>query len=100
MNTLLLKKFTPEIIRGAKTLGVDFDTHRDVLGTQQAEAIEEKTGRSIGELALLGIQADALPAQQKQQRELVQETIELMAAFDSRPSVGRATVIEQPAVRR
>jgi hypothetical protein len=54
-----------------------------------AGRLEEATGKSVGELALLGIQADAKPHQQKQHRALIRETMELMTAFDSQPLAGQ-----------
>ena len=89
MNSLLLKKFTPEILRGAKSLGFEPASHRRILSTRLAETLEEQTGKTIGELALLGIKADATPIQQKHHRKLVRETMELMTAFDSRPLAGQ-----------
>jgi hypothetical protein len=90
MNTLLLKKFTPEILRGVQSLGFKPGAHRGILPVKQAEALAEQTGKTIGELALLGIEADASPEQQKRHRALIRETMELMAAFDSRPVAGHA----------
>ena len=99
MNTLLLKKFTPEILRGVKALGFAPETCQGILHPTQAEEIEERTGRTIGELALLGIESSASSEKQKRQRDLVRETIELMAAFDSRPP-RRAVGRRQPVARR
>ncbi len=90
MNAKLLKKFTPEILRGAKSLGFGPGSHRGTLSPKLAGKLEGETGKSIGELALLGIQADATPQQRKQHRALIRETMELMMAFDSRPQVTSA----------
>jgi hypothetical protein len=90
MNMLVLKKFTPEILHGAKALGFEFDWHRGILRAKEAEDIEQRTGRSIGELALLGIESNASAEQRKLHRKLLRETMELMSAFDSRPLAEQA----------
>ena len=100
MNALLLKKFTPEILRGAKSLGVEPDLHRGTLRVGQAEEIERQTGRSISELAMLGIGADASTTQRKAHRELLRETMELLATFDSNAPIGQKPGLRQPAVQR
>ena len=100
MNTLLLKKFTLEILRGVKALGFEPEARRGALGAKQAQAIAELTGRTIGELALLGIESDASTETQRRHRELLRETMELMTAFDFRLPDGQAAGDHHRIVQR
>jgi hypothetical protein len=89
MNTLVLKNFGAEIVRGADSLGVQAKTYQGSLSPNQAELLERQTGRSISDLALLGIEVAASPEQRERQRDLLRSTMELMAAFNSSEQSGR-----------
>jgi hypothetical protein len=89
MNALLLRKFSPQIVRGAQSLGFDFQMGQACLSCDEAEVLEKQTNHSIGQLALLGIEAAASPEQRERQRGLLRSTMELMAAFDQRDAAGR-----------
>jgi hypothetical protein len=107
MNTALLTKFTPDILRGAASLGfksnaliamlgitpADFSrlsSGSKTLDTKQAGAIERKTDRTIGELAVLGIEYEAPPARRAEEAQLVRDTLELMESFAMKPVAFRA----------
>jgi hypothetical protein len=97
MNLHLLRKFPVQILLGAQSLGVDVSLDQKTLSCEDAKTLEKKTGRSIGELAILGIEAAATPDQRERERDLLRSTIELMAAFKSvehsksRPSAAQQT---------
>src|SRR2546423_15358432 len=102
MNELILSRFTPQLLRGAEQLGVDGKalssalriSQRQIsrmacglanLSVRHAKVLERKTRRSIGELAVLGIAADARPAQRARHASLIRGTLKLqsdLAAID------------------
>src|SRR6185437_9021871 len=103
MNDRLLLKFTPQIMRGAEALGIGEGSLKKLLGVtkqeldelsfgieelsaKQGARLEKKTGRSIGELAVLGIN-DAAPLRQRAKHaELVRGTLEMLGSFRGKPS--------------
>ena len=98
MNKSLLSGFTPQILEGASRCGVDHNAMRQVLrareprlahlrsgasklNLREARAIEVETGRSIGELALLGIEQGATPEKRAENKALLRDTMKLMRMY-------------------
>jgi DNA-binding transcriptional regulator YdaS (Cro superfamily) len=98
MNEIVLAKFTPQVLRGAEQLG--FPSKKlsallgvsesrlsrlacglENLGARHARRLENETGRSVGELAVLGIAQDATPAQRARYKVLIRETLELLSGI-------------------
>jgi hypothetical protein len=108
MNTALLTKFTPDVLRGAISLGLENNaliallgvtsgnfsrliSGSEILDIKQARVIERKTNRTIGELAVLGIECTASPERRAKEVQLVQDTLELMKSFATKPAAFRAS---------
>jgi hypothetical protein len=99
MNLSLLRRFSPEILAGAqrgrnssalgRLLSVSDEQLADMkaglkpLSTARARLLEEHTGRTIGELALLGIVKNASPKQRAANAKLIRDTMRLNQIFDS-----------------
>jgi len=118
MNEVVLAKFTPQLLRGAAHLGFDNKALSTLLRTsqtqlsqmacgladldaRQAKKLEKATGRSVGELAILGIAADTTPTQRTRHAALIRQTLQLLSgvhALDAKPSSSRAP--RAPARRR
>jgi hypothetical protein len=106
-----LPKLTPEILQGAAQCGVTLlDLARQLhlpveqlnemfggskrLTLSQIGLIEKATGRGVGELAVLGMSANASPQQRKANSELISSTLSLMAVF------GQSTAASPKPTRR
>ncbi len=100
MNAQLLKKFSLEILRGATSVGESTEhLLGSILTPDQASLLEKKTGRSIGELAVLGIEYAATPEQKKRHRELLRETTDLMACLDKALRPASKNAVKKAAAR-
>src|SRR5438552_3609372 len=114
MNRRLLIKFTPQIIRGAERLGLDAKALRALLAikeqflaeltygiedltVRQATLLERATGRSIGELAILGIEREMSPGKRARHAGLIRDTLEMFAA--SRPDASRTATTRRNSDR-
>lgn len=99
MNPLLLKRFTPQILRGAMRCSVSSQSgglvtisaemvekmlkRAQPLSESEALLIERQTGKSIGELAVMGLESARDANQSDEDVDLIRDTIELMRAFDA-----------------
>jgi hypothetical protein len=99
MNVSLLRKFTPQILTGAeqeigrdavaKLLSVSPRTLADMkaglkpLSNACARLIEGDTGKGLGELALLGVVANASPEERAANAELIRDTLQLERSLDA-----------------
>jgi plasmid maintenance system antidote protein VapI len=100
MNKSLLTKFTPQILLGAEVLVRDPGELATLMGwsasritemkaglkdltTKDALALEQACNRSVGQLAVLGIESQASPAKRERHSVLIRETLSLLAASRS-----------------
>jgi hypothetical protein len=98
MNKSLLSSFTPQILDGASRCGLAPQALRQVLrareprianlrsgaaklNAREARAIELETGRSIGELALLGMELRVTPEKRAANKGLLRDTLKLMKMY-------------------
>jgi DNA-binding transcriptional regulator YdaS (Cro superfamily) len=111
MNREVLAKFTPDVLRGAASLGIGAKSLCTLLGIREKQlselmcgltdvnarqglALEKRTGRSVAELAVLGIAGDARPSQRSKHASLIQDTLAMLSVSRSgrsAPASGRAT---------
>src|SRR5436309_2584192 len=99
MNKMLLSRFSPAILKGALRAGLDPSSVAEALGIngarfgalmrgaasisiREARLVEKRSGHSIGELILLGLEQCATPSLRQRNRKLLRETGDLMAALD------------------
>ena len=99
MNRLLLNQFTPQIIRGALSRGLEWPALQAMglrpqqlekllrpagrLTERQASALERKTGYSIGQLAVLGVASERKAPKNARDPRLIADTLKLMGEFDA-----------------
>src|SRR5690242_17745718 len=104
MNKLLLESFTPQILRGALRCGLEWsdlqamrlapEQFEKLLGSirrlteRQAVGLEKYTGKTIGQLAVLGIAAETNGPKSDRDVSLLADTVELMSIFDGPPAGG------------
>ena len=96
MNEFVLAKFTPQVLLGAEKFGLKGKTLRAVLGVSEArlaelmygledldartgKRLEDRTGVSVSELALLGVAREATPAQLARHKALIRDTLAMLA---------------------
>ena len=116
----LLRSFTPVILGGAARCGIEPQALADVLRAgpdrvrdllagnsklteREGRALEEKTGRPVGELALLGMEAAATPEMREANAQLIRDTIEhfrTIAGLEGTPPIDQPappSVVRDPA---
>ena len=107
MNRFVLNRFAPEILLGMESLGYELMAVAKLLGitsqrlarinsslssftSKHGKIIEEATDRSVGELAVLGMEYRATPDQRTKNAKLTKDTLEMLAA-GRQPSKPRRT---------
>jgi hypothetical protein len=120
MNQYALIKFTPQVLRGAESLGLAARALKALLKTddqhlseitfgieeltaREARLIEKETDRTISELIVLGIERDMSPSRRVKNAELIRDTLAMVSSWRedvfsrAQPRVDRQRKPSRPA---